>query len=86
MQTLGPGALVCMVVVAEAPRSRRTLRFRPQVPPHDPLMTGGGKPSALSVQLMAELVAGVEALHAGGIVHRDLKPLNVLLTKVRRPL
>jgi serine/threonine-protein kinase/endoribonuclease IRE1 len=55
----------------------------PSVPPHEPLVVGG-VPSEQCMTLMAEMVAGVGALHEGGIVHRDLKPLNMLLTKDMR--
>lgn len=30
--------------------------------------------------LMLDVLAGLEAVHAGGIVHRDVKPSNILLT------
>lgn len=33
----------------------------------------------LALNILDEICAGVEALHAAGIVHRDLKPANILL-------
>jgi hypothetical protein len=38
------------------------------------------RPTARLLTLMADIVAGVAALHDLGIVHRDLKPANILLT------
>lgn len=33
-----------------------------------------------SVRIVADVLAGLGAIHAAGIVHRDLKPANILLT------
>ena len=34
-----------------------------------------------AVRLLAQMCAGVQAIHDAGIVHRDLKPENILLTR-----
>ncbi|CAM8986686.1 unnamed protein product [Rhodiola kirilowii] len=47
------------------------------------LWKANGYPSALLLQLMRDVVAGVSHLHDLGIVHRDLKPQNVLIVKDR---
>lgn len=35
----------------------------------------------ISVRIISQMCAGVQAIHDAGIVHRDLKPENILLTK-----
>ena len=34
-----------------------------------------------AIDILAQIAAGLEAIHAMGIVHRDLKPENILVTK-----
>ncbi|KAK9237947.1 hypothetical protein V1525DRAFT_450077 [Lipomyces kononenkoae] len=42
---------------------------------------GGGFPEDWAKKYVAEVVLGIENLHAQGIVHRDLKPDNLLIDK-----
>ena len=46
----------------------------------------GGLEPARATELVAELCAAAETLHARGIVHRDLKPANVILRPDGRPV
>ena len=48
-------------------------------------LAGGQRLSpAACAEIFGQVLAGVEAAHAGGVVHRDLKPENVLLTREGR--
>jgi serine/threonine-protein kinase len=40
----------------------------------------GAQPTTWSLPVLAQILRGLQALHAEGIVHRDLKPPNVLLS------
>ncbi|MDP1839946.1 MAG: serine/threonine-protein kinase, partial [Reyranella sp.] len=44
------------------------------------LLTRGKLPAARSLELAAEIAAGLARAHEKGIVHRDLKPANVMVT------
>jgi serine/threonine protein kinase len=44
------------------------------------LAGSGPLPGADAVRVIAEVAAGLDALHAAGIVHRDLKPQNILFS------
>ncbi|MEV5708378.1 serine/threonine-protein kinase [Actinoallomurus sp. NPDC052274] len=49
------------------------------VPAGNLRIVGSPLPPALVAEVVAQLAAGLERLHAAGIVHRDLKPENILV-------
>lgn len=44
-------------------------------------MNGGKLSWVVATNILKQIAAGLEAIHAQGVVHRDLKPENILLTK-----
>ncbi|TDR77810.1 serine/threonine protein kinase [Paludibacterium purpuratum] len=49
---------------------------------HDVLATHGALPIELTIQLMAQVLDGLDHAHRQGIVHRDLKPRNIMVAMV----
>ena len=46
----------------------------------DRIQREGALPLAETLDLCAQIAAGMNAAHEGAVVHRDLKPLNVMFT------
>jgi serine/threonine-protein kinase len=52
---------------------------------HEELAAHGPFPAHLAIDIVRQVLAGLEVAHAAGIVHRDIKPANVFLCRPESP-
>ena len=83
-QVVSPNACRVFDLVVEDGHEMVSMEYVDGTTLRDLLRERGPLDLSRAGEIAAQLLAGLEAIHAAGFVHRDLKPENIMLTLSRR--